>query len=207
MHVTHGRALAFANGVKMADPELNVFVFMGDGDAVSIGGNHFIHTCRRNINITAIIINNNTYGMTGGQYSPMTPTGMKATTTTYGSIDRNFDIADLARAAGATFVGRAGTYQMNLLKNLIAEGADHNGFAVIEAVSQCPVNFGRRNKMADPVNMITWQKENTVPVGRAAKMTPEELDEKIVTGKLYKTDASEYTEEYKKLIDRAMREK
>ena len=106
LHTTHGRAIAFATGVKLANPELTVIVITGDGDASAIGGNHLIHACRRNIDLTVVVFNNNIYGMTGGQYSPTTPHGEKGTTAPYGNIDYNFDIPKLAEAAGATFTGR-----------------------------------------------------------------------------------------------------
>lgn len=118
LHTTHGRALAFATGIKMANPELHVIVVSGDGDSAAIGGNHLIHAARRNIDITTIIFNNNIYGMTGGQYSPTTPTGEKGTTAPYGNIDKNFDLCELSKAAGATYVGRATAYHAKMIKNL-----------------------------------------------------------------------------------------
>jgi len=206
LHTTHGRALGFATGIKLANPGLKVFVFMGDGDATAIGGNHLIHACRRNIDMTAIIINNNIYGMTGGQYSPMTPKGMYATTARYGSVDGNFDIANLVTAAGATYVARVGTFQVPLMKNLIMKAARHTGFSVVEALSQCPTNFGRRNMMASPTGIMMWQREHTVPVDTARGMTPEELKGKLVTGELRNVSACEYVTEYEKVIERAMKE-
>ncbi|HHT64164.1 MAG: 2-oxoacid:ferredoxin oxidoreductase subunit beta [Bacillota bacterium] len=202
LHTTHGRALAFATGVKLAEPRLNVFVFMGDGDSTAIGGNHLIHACRRNIDITAIIINNNIYGMTGGQYSPLTPTGKKATTAPYGMIERNFDLCELVKGAGATFVARGTTYHAKQLTDMIVAGAKNKGFSVIEAVSQCPVSFGRRNKMRSPLEMIQWLKENTINVKAAAKLKPEDIKGKILIGELYNTEAPEYTAEYDRLIAR-----
>ena len=121
IHTTHGRALAFATGIKVAKPELNVVVLTGDGDALAIGGNHFIHACRRNIDITTIIFNNSIYGMTSGQYSPMTPHGFLATTAPYGNIDRNFDVCDLAKAAGATYVARGTAYHAPQLSDYIGK--------------------------------------------------------------------------------------
>ncbi|MCE5196042.1 MAG: thiamine pyrophosphate-dependent enzyme, partial [Negativicutes bacterium] len=110
LHTTHGRALAFATGVKYANPELTVIVLTGDGDCTAIGGNHLIHACRRNIDLTTVVFNNSIYGMTSGQFSPMTPTGSYATTAPYGNIDRNFDLCKLGQAAGATYVARSTTY-------------------------------------------------------------------------------------------------
>ena len=200
LHTTHGRALAFATGVKLAEPRLKVFVFMGDGDSSAIGGNHLIHAARRNIDITAIIINNNIYGMTGGQYSPLTPMGKKATTAPYGMMERNFDLCELVKGAGATYVARGTTYHAKQLGDLIAAGAEHRGFAVIEAMSQCPVSYGRRNKMRTAMDILNWEKEIAVNVKAAAKMNPEDLKDKILIGELYKSEAPEFTAEYDRLI-------
>jgi 2-oxoglutarate ferredoxin oxidoreductase subunit beta len=119
LHTIHGRALAFATGVKLSKPELNVIVPMGDGDALSIGGNHFIHAARRNIDITAIVMNNRIYGMTGGQYSPLTGPGIMATTAPFSNIDQGFDVVEMARAAGATFVARTTTYHVQQMADII----------------------------------------------------------------------------------------
>ncbi|MGI6677609.1 MAG: 2-oxoacid:ferredoxin oxidoreductase subunit beta [Dehalobacterium sp.] len=200
LHTTHGRALAFATGVKLAEPRLKVFVFMGDGDSTAIGGNHLIHASRRNIDITAIIIDNNIYGMTGGQYSPLTPTGKRATTAPYGMVERNFDLCDLTKGAGATFVARGTTYHAKQLTDLIVAGAQHKGFSVIEAISACPISYGRRNKMRSAVEMLNWQKEHAVNVKAAAKMTPEALAGKFLIGELYRGEAPEYTASYDQLI-------
>ncbi len=205
LHTTHGRALAFATGIKMAKPGLNVFVIMGDGDAASIGGNHLIHAARRNIDLTAIIFNNQIYGMTGGQYSPLTPMGSIATTAPYSTIERNFDLAELARAAGATYVARSTAYHAAMLTNLIVAGATHKGFSLIEAVVACPVSFGRRNKMGGGYDMLMWQKEHAVSAKKAAGLTPEEMQGKFIIGELYKTEAPEYTEVYESLIEKARR--
>ncbi|MCL6478074.1 MAG: 2-oxoacid:ferredoxin oxidoreductase subunit beta [Peptococcaceae bacterium] len=203
LHTTHGRALAFATGIKLARPELDVFVLMGDGDATAIGGNHFIHAARRNIDLTAIIFNNNIYGMTGGQYSPLTPSGKRATTCPYGNIERNFDIEKLAAGAGATYVARATTYHAALLKKCIVAGVKNKGFSVIEAITACPVGYGRRNKMGNGLQMLMWQKEHAVTVKQAEKMSPADLQDKIVIGELHKSGAPEYTAMYNEIIDRA----
>ena len=200
LHTTHGRALAFATGIKLARPEITVFVIMGDGDSSSIGGNHLIHAARRNIDLTAVIFNNSIYGMTGGQYSPLTPTGSRATTAPYCTIERPFDLQDLARAAGATYVARSTSYHAAMLTKLIAAGAAHKGFSLIEAITACPVSFGRRNKMGDGYDMLMWQKEHAVPVEKAKDKTPDEMRGKFLIGELYKTEAPEYTELYNQLI-------
>jgi 2-oxoglutarate ferredoxin oxidoreductase subunit beta len=202
LHTTHGRALAFATGIKLANPELNVIVLMGDGDATAIGGNHFIHACRRNVDLTAIVLNNNIYGMTSGQYSPLTPTGSYATTAPYGTVDRQFDLCNLAQAAGATYVARGTIYNTALLENVIRHAIAHKGFSVVDAVSACPTYFGRKNKQGGPVDMLRLQKENSVSIEQAKTMSPEDLKGKIVVGEFYEGNEPEYVETYLALIDR-----
>jgi 2-oxoglutarate ferredoxin oxidoreductase subunit beta len=155
VHTTHGRALAFATGIKMANPELNVVVFMGDGDALAIGGNHFIHAARRNIDLTAIVLNNSIYGMTGGQVAPTTPSTRRTKTTPYGNPEAPFDICKLAIASGATFVARFTTYHARWLEKAITEGLLHKGFSVVEAVTGCPTHSGIK-----PADILDWQKRN-----------------------------------------------
>lgn len=196
LHTTHGRALTFATGVKLAKPELKVIVVMGDGDATAIGGNHFIHAARRNINLTAIIINNNIYGMTGGQYSPTTPYGMKATTAPYRHIEHAFSIAELAVTAGAVFVGRGTVYHARLLDKLIEKALLKRGFGVVEIITHCHTQYGRRNRMGDAVAMMTWQKEHAVRIERAADLSDDELKDKFTIGVLADRDLPIYTEQY-----------
>lgn len=166
LHTTHGRAIPFATGIKMANPELKVIVLTGDGDSAAIGGNHLIHAARRNIDLTVIVFNNNIYGMTSGQYSPLTPHMKLATTAPYGNFDYPFDMVNLAKGAGATFVARGATAQPRLLEKIIGQGLDHKGFSLIEALSQCPTYYGRKNKMGSPVDMLKWQRENTSTSGK-----------------------------------------
>ncbi|MCL6635843.1 MAG: 2-oxoacid:ferredoxin oxidoreductase subunit beta [Peptococcaceae bacterium] len=205
LHATHGRALAFATGIKLARPEINVFVLMGDGDASAIGGNHFIHAARRNIDLTTIVFNNSIYGMTGGQYSPLTPPGSRAATAPTGTFERPFDLAELARAAGASYIARGTTYHTALLTELFRAGAAHKGFSVIEAVTACPVSYGRRNKMGSGYNMLMWQKEHGVPVEKAKRLTPEEMRGKFVIGELHRAAAPEFTEMYGRFAGEARR--
>ena len=202
VHTAHGRALPFATGIKLANPELNVIVITGDGDATAIGGNHFIHACRRNIDLTTIIFNNSIYGMTGGQASPLTPAGAFATTAPFGQLDRSFDIAALAIAAGSTYVARGTAYHAVQLTDLVAKGIQNKGFSVIDAITQCPTSFGRKNKMGAPATMMQWQKDHAVMIQAASKMQPAELKDKFVIGELHKSEAPEYTAEYDKLIAR-----
>ena len=203
LHTTHGRALAFATGLKMARPELKLFVIMGDGDCSAIGGNHFIHAARRNIDLNAVIVNNHIYGMTGGQHSPLTPYGKKATTAPRGTMERPFDLLALARGAGATFGARGTAAQPRQLEQLITRGANHKGFSVLEALSPCPIAYGRRNKLGGPVEMLRDLKDKSLSVERAAQAEPEELEEKTVTGVIFTVDAPEFTEEYYRSIERA----
>jgi 2-oxoglutarate ferredoxin oxidoreductase subunit beta len=203
LHTTHGRALTFATGVKLAKPSLTVITVMGDGDATAIGGNHFIHAARRNLNMTAIIINNQTYGMTGGQHSPTTPYGCYATTSFYGNIEHAFSIAELAVTAGAPFVARGTVYHAQLLEGLIEKGIRKRGFSVVEVVSTCPVHFGRQNEMGDPVEMMKWLKDHAVTTEKADKMPPEALEDKFTIGVLADVEKPIYTKEYQRIRKRA----
>jgi 2-oxoglutarate ferredoxin oxidoreductase subunit beta len=182
---------------------MDVILVGGDGDGTAIGGNHFIHACRRNINMTYIILNNKIYGMTGGQFSPATPTGDKASTTPYGNPDPAFDIAKLAIGAGATFVARGTAFHANQIDKLITEAIQHKGFSVVEILDDCPTTYGRRNKFKSVIEMMNHLKDIAVPVKAAEKMTPEQLKGKVLTGVLYKEEKPEYTEEYAKVIQRA----
>ncbi|OYT34190.1 2-oxoacid:ferredoxin oxidoreductase subunit beta [Archaeoglobales archaeon ex4484_92] len=154
VHTTHGRALAFATGIKLANPELKVVVMMGDGDSLAIGGNHFIHAARRNIELLSIIFNNSVYGMTGGQASPTAPEGQKTVTTPYGNIERPFDVVNLALATGASYVARWTTYHVRQLERSIREALQMNGFSVIEVITGCPTRMKRK-----PSEILKAQKE------------------------------------------------
>jgi len=203
LHTTHGRALTFATGVKLANPNLKVIVVMGDGDAVAIGGNHFIHAARRNIDLTAIIVNNSVYGMTGGQYSPTTPYGMRSTTTVYSNIEQDFRISELAVTAGAVFVGRGTVYHAKLLDSLIEQAFLKKGFSVVEVISHCHTQYGRQNRLGSAVEMMEWQRDHAVPVEKAVKMKPEELKDKILTGVLIDKELPVFQDEYEKIRSRA----
>lgn len=165
LHTTHGRALTFATGIKLANPRLKVMVFMGDGDALAIGGNHFIHAARRNIDITAIIVNNNIYGMTGGQASPTTPIGMKATTAIYGSIEQPFDTCELAKSAGATFVARSTVYHVRHAEQMIRQALEHKGFSAVEIISNCHTSYGRINRLGSHIDMLKHMRDGSVMFG------------------------------------------
>ena len=203
LHTTHGRALTFATGIKLAKPSLTVITVMGDGDATAIGGNHFIHAARRNVNLTAIIINNQIYGMTGGQFSPTTPYGSHAATAPYGHIEHAFSIAELAVTAGAAFVGRGTVYHVQTLDKLIKAAVLKRGFSVVEIISNCHIQFGRRNEMGNPVTMMEWMRDHAVSVEKAEKMTSEDLEDKFTIGILADEEKPIYTEEYDKIRERA----
>ncbi len=170
LHTTHGRALAFATGIKLANPDLKVVVFTGDGDLAAIGGNHFIHACRRNIDLTVVCMNNLIYGMTGGQGSPTTPLGALSTTTPYGSAEPAFDLCGLASAAGANYVARWTSYHVKELTAAIREGLAVPGFSFIEALVQCPTNYGRRNKFRQVLDQVEYFRTHAMLAQKAERM-------------------------------------
>ncbi len=197
VHAIHGRALPVATGIKMAHPEFSVIVFTGDGDGAAIGGNHLIHSCRRNIDLTCILFNNQTYGMTGGQFSPTMEPGDIATTAPYGQLEPAFDLCRLAEAAGATFVARGTAAGIRQTERLIKRGIEHPGFAFIEAIVPCPTEYGRRNRPAKAVDMLDAARARSISRAKAAGLPPEDLVGKIVTGVLYEnTDRPEFQRTY-----------
>ena len=203
MHTTHGRALAFATGLKLARPEMEIVVVMGDGDALAIGGNHFIHAARRNIDLTAIIVNNNIYGMTGGQSSPTTPLDARSATAPYGHIEPPFPVTDLAMAAGAPYVARSTVYHVTELDRLIEQAMRKKGFALVEAVSYCHTTFGRANDMKSPIQMMRLMKDSSITIQAAEKLGDELPADKIVRGVFQDVDKPEFTELYDEVIARA----
>ncbi len=203
LHTTHGRSLAFATGVKLASPELAVIAVGGDGDMSAIGGNHFIHACRRNIDITCVCFNNFIYGMTGGQFSPTTWEGAWASTTPWGNPDPQFDLCALAAGSGATYVARGSAYNAVTLTKYIKEGIANKGFSFIEAVCHCHTTFGRKNKIPTGVGFLKWAKENCVTQRKAEKLAPEELRGKYVMGVVKNEPKPEYCDRYQAVIDKA----
>ncbi len=173
LHTTHGRALAFATGVKMARPEFNVVVFTGDGDLAAIGGNHFIHACRRNGDMTVVCMNNHIYGMTGGQGSPTTPPGAISSTTPYGATEPAFDLAELAVAAGANYVARWTSYHVKELTKAVTTGMQTPGLAFIEVRTQCPTNYGRHNKLRTVSAMVEHIRSHAMLVEKYNRLTAE----------------------------------
>lgn len=205
LHTTHGRALTFATGIKLANPSLKVITIMGDGDAIAIGGNHLIHAARRNVEIASFVLNNQVYGMTGGQCSPTTPYGISTPSTPYGNPEPDFDICRLVEAAGAVFVGRATVYHTHLLQQLIGRAIEKKGFALVEVISQCVTYPGRWLGLDSPVEMMKWQRDNSIPVEKAKELDEAELEGKIVIGVLADKEKSTYDEERRKLLQEKLK--
>ncbi|HZD43262.1 MAG TPA: thiamine pyrophosphate-dependent enzyme [Methanomicrobiales archaeon] len=173
LHTTHGRAIPFATGVKLANPDLHVVVFTGDGDLAAIGGNHFIHACRRNIDLTVVCMNNYIYGMTGGQGSPTTPRGALSSTTPYGAEEEPFDLSELAVAAGANYVARWTAYHVKELTKAVRAALETPGFSFVEALVQCPTGYGRRNKLREVTDMVEYLKTHSILIQKKQRMERE----------------------------------
>ena len=199
LHTTHGRPIAFATGVKLGKPDQNVVVVSGDGDLSAIGGNHLIHAARKNIDLTVVLVNNGIYGMTGGQTAPTTPRGLQTITSPYGTFEHPFDIAPMVVAAGAPYVARWTTYHPRQLTRSIKFGLKKKGFAFIEAVSQCPVQYGRVSNIGKAVAFMEYYKANSVKIDKADKMTAEELEGKIIVGEFVNIEKAELSEQLSKL--------
>jgi 2-oxoglutarate ferredoxin oxidoreductase subunit beta len=210
MHTLHGRALAFATGIKLVRPELKVLLTMGDGDASGIGGNHFIHACRRNIDLTAIVFNNAIYGQTGGQLAPTTPQGKRSTTSQAGNIEPPFDLVQLALGAGAGFVARTTVFDFQELSDCLKRALTHKGFSLVEVLTDCPTYYGRMNELRDPYEMVHHLRETTIPKddvqngSRAAASERSALPAKLPTG-IFRDEQQrpEYTELYRGLCEAA----
>ena len=209
LHTTHGRALAFATGIKAANPELKVIIFTGDGDCAGIGGNHFIHAARRNIDMTVIMINNFIYGMTGGQLSPTAPLGSIATTAPHGNIEPPFDICNLAKALGANYVARwTVSHPYQPIKSVKA-ALEKKGFSLIEFLVPCPTAYGRRNKLGDIQKLWEWYDNNTILIEDYERImnygTEEEKKQTrnmFPIGVFQDFDKPGFFEEYEKLVNR-----
>jgi 2-oxoglutarate ferredoxin oxidoreductase subunit beta len=197
LHTAHGRAPAFATGIKLSRPDKTVVVITGDGDAAAIGGNHLIHAARRNIGIKLIIINNGIYGMTGGQVSPTTPQGFFTETTTYGNFEPNFDFVETLRGANASFVARESIKRLPQLKKIIRKSFEHNGFSAVEVLSNCHVILGARNKMRSAISMMDYIESISYPMEKAGKMPDEEKKGKFPLGVFVdRNDMMEYADMY-----------
>jgi len=198
-HTTHGRAIPFATGIKMARPDLNVVVFSGDGDLTAIGGNHLIHAARRNMDLTVVCINNLTYGMTGGQVAATTPHRARSSTTASGNSESPFNLPLLAYASGATYVARWTMLHARDLADAIAEAIAHRGFAFVEVLSPCPVNYGRRNKEKSLATLRKYQEKGIIKNGAHPAETDIDLERGIVLGKFVHFDKPTCDETYRRM--------
>ena len=200
VHTTHGRTLAYATGIKLANPTKKVIVVGGDGDGLAIGGNHTIHASRRNIDLNYIIINNFIYGLTNSQTSPTTPQGMWTVTMSRGNIDPTFDACKLVEAAGASFVARETMLDPKKLERTLVKAFEHKGFSFIEVFSNCHVNLGRKNKMATAMANLEWIDSISMGKAKFEKLEPEEQKGIFPTGILkHDTEAAEYCDSYEKV--------
>ncbi len=202
IHTTHGRTIAFATGVKLANPDKYVVSVTGDGDAFAIGGNHSIHGARRNIDITMIVIQNFIYGLTNSQTSPTTPQGMWTVTQKAGNIDPAFDACRLMESAGATFVARESVSNPKKLEKVIVEALKHKGFSYVDALTNCHINLGRKNKMATAMETLDWMDEITMPKKKYDALDENEKQKYLPTGILFQdTEKPEYCELYQRIKD------
>jgi 2-oxoglutarate ferredoxin oxidoreductase subunit beta len=197
VHTTHGRTIAFATGIKLANPSKHVVCVAGDGDGLAIGGNHTIHGARRNIDITMILINNFIYGLTNSQTSPTTPQGFWTVTQKVGNIDPTFDGCKLLEAAGASFVARETINDPRKLEKVMVAALKHKGFSYVEAVSNCHINLGRKNKMASAMDNLAWIDNITLPKKKWDALSEEERKTLLPTGILKQDEeAKEYCDMY-----------
>jgi 2-oxoglutarate ferredoxin oxidoreductase subunit beta len=204
-HTLHGRCLPFATGIKAARPDLTVLVHSGDGECIAIGGNHLIHAARRNVDVTVISVNNLNYAMTGGQFSPTTPLNANTATSPYGSLEPPVRLSELVVSLGGTYVARWTTSHPRQVINSIKKGIRNKGFSFIEILSQCPTQYGRRNKLADPVALMEWLKSQTITVKEAAEASPEELKDKFVIGELASDTRPEFIHSLRELAKDAQK--
>ncbi len=204
VHTTHGRAIAYATGIKLANKDKHVIVVTGDGDGLAIGGNHTIHGCRRNIDLNHIVINNFIYGLTNSQTSPTTPKGMWTVTAQYGNVDPTFDAAKLAEAAGASFVARESVLDPKKMEKVFVEGFKHKGYSFFDIFSNCHINLGRKNKMGEAIQTLNWIESRITPKKKFDALSDEEKVGKFPTGILKQDEnALEYCEAYDKVIEAA----
>ncbi|NQU03148.1 MAG: 2-oxoacid:ferredoxin oxidoreductase subunit beta [Syntrophaceae bacterium] len=203
-HTTHGRAIPFATGVKLGNPKLKVVVISGDGDLLSIGGNHFIHAARRNIDMLVICVNNFIYAMTGGQVAPTTPLSAYATTSPFGCVEPPFSIPYIADSAGAVYVARWTVLHIRRLTKAITEALNKKGFSVIEAISPCAMYYSRTNKLGDGLDMLKFYHDNAeIRHGEDTKNVDIGFKTKIVMGKFIDRERPTYTESYNKWLSEA----
>ncbi len=194
-HTTHGRAIPFATGLKLGNPELKVVVISGDGDLAAIGGNHFIHAARRNMDITVICVNNFTYGMTGGQLGPTTPIQARTTTSPFGNFEHPFNLPHLAAACGAVYVARWTSLHVRRLEKAIGEALARKGFTFVEVISPCPTLYGNMNKQRTGLDQMRYYRDKTViRHGADPKDVDIELNGQIVVGKFVDVEKPTYLE-------------
>jgi 2-oxoglutarate ferredoxin oxidoreductase subunit beta len=207
-HTTHGRAIPFAVGLKLANPKLKVVVFSGDGDLASIGGNHLIHTARRNLDITVLCINNFIYAMTGGQLAPTTPPTAIATTSPYGNYERPFNLPALATACGAVYVARWTALHVRRLTTSISEALQKKGFSFVEIICPCTTLYARKNKLGSGLDLMKFYHDNSVIVNGA---DPREVDiqyqSEIKVGKFVDLDKPSYLDNYNTYLQKKLGEK
>jgi 2-oxoglutarate ferredoxin oxidoreductase subunit beta len=204
LHTTHGRAIAFATGVKVARPDLKVVVIAGDGDLSGIGGNHLIHAARRNLDLAVVMINNSIYGMTGGQVAPSTPTGVRSTTTPYGNPEPPIRAAELVATAGASYVARWTTFHIRQLLHSLEVLLTHHGFGFVEVVGPCPTSFGKSVGRRNAAEFMAYYRDHAVNVADAGDYLRDAPDERIIVGTLvHRTDQPELTDQYEALARRA----
>jgi 2-oxoglutarate ferredoxin oxidoreductase subunit beta len=188
-HTTHGRAIPFATGLKIANPELKVVVVSGDGDLVAIGGNHLIHAARRNIDITVLCVNNFIYGMTGGQLGPTTPSTARTTTSVGGNPDKPFNIPYLAAASGAAYVARWTTAHVRRLEKAVADALLKKGFSLVEIISPCPTYYGRMNKQGAGLEQMKYYRDNSIiKSGADPKQVAIDFNGQIIVGRFIDRD-------------------
>jgi 2-oxoglutarate ferredoxin oxidoreductase subunit beta len=195
-HTTHGRAIPFATGMKLANPDLNVIVFSGDGDLFAIGGNHFIHAARRNIDLTVICVNNLNYGMTGGQAAATTPRRAKTTTSPMGNPETPFNLPLLAYASGASYVARWTILHTRDLTKSIEEAFSRSGFSFIEVLAPCPTGYGRRNKQNPLQSLKIYQEKSVTKHGAHPSEIILDFDRGITLGKFVDQERPTFTECY-----------
>jgi 2-oxoglutarate ferredoxin oxidoreductase subunit beta len=191
--------------MKLAKPQLKVIVVMGDGDATAIGGNHLIHAARRNLDMTAVIVNNQTYGMTGGQFSPTTPLGARAATAIFGHIEQSFDICALTATAGASFVARATVYHVAQMDKILQAALKKTGFSLVEIMSPCHTNFGRQNRLGSQIEMMQDMKKRAVHVKRWDTMSEQERQDRYPIGILVDRQLPLYLDSYRRVCRSAAR--
>ena len=206
VHTTHGRALAYATGIKLANPSKKVIVILGDGDGLAIGGNHTIHACRRNIDLNLVLVNNFIYALTNSQTSPTTPRGLWTVTAQYGNVDPDFDACKLAEAAGATFVARESVLDPKKIEKTLVQGFLHEGFSFFDIFSNCHINLGRKNKMGEAVENLAWIESRIMPKRKFDELPQQERAGRFPTGILkHEKGQMEYCKAYAQVIERAQK--